>query len=72
MIDTTKRKGLYEAIAELECQMISEALEICHGVRTTAARLLGVKRTTLSMKIKKLGLNETTVYGASNKERDKH
>ncbi|PLX93722.1 MAG: DNA-binding response regulator [Desulfuromonas sp.] len=43
-------------VAELERQMISEALTRTEGVKAKAALLLGLNRTTLVEKIKRLGL----------------
>jgi len=43
-------------IGEIESHMIREAMEIGNGVKARAANLLGVNRTTLVEKIKRLGL----------------
>ncbi len=44
------------AIAELESKLISKALEKSNGVKAKAAALLGINRTTLVEKIKRLEL----------------
>ena len=43
-------------LQELEQQYISQALEREGGVITRAAQLLGLQRTTLAEKMKKLGM----------------
>jgi DNA-binding NtrC family response regulator len=45
-----------EIIGEIESTMIREALELGNGVKARAANLLGINRTTLVEKIKRLGL----------------
>jgi two-component system, NtrC family, response regulator AtoC len=45
------------AIAELERKLISKAMEIGAGVKTKAAELLGLNRTTLVEKMKRLGIS---------------
>ncbi len=43
-------------INEIEARLISEAMELTGGVKARAAALLGINRTTLVEKIKRLGL----------------
>lgn len=43
-------------VAELECRMIQSALERCDGVKTRAAELLNLNRTTLVEKIRRYNL----------------
>jgi DNA-binding NtrC family response regulator len=43
-------------VAELECRMIQAALESCGGVKTRAAELLHLNRTTLVEKIRRYNL----------------
>ena len=47
---------LKSLLQELEQQYISQALEREGGVITRAAQLLGLQRTTLAEKMKKLGM----------------
>lgn len=44
------------AIADLERKLISKALELAGGVKTRAAALLGLNRTTLVEKMRRLGI----------------
>lgn len=44
-------------IADIEQQMIRQALELGNGVKARAAALLGINRTTLVEKIKRLGMD---------------
>ncbi len=48
--------GLVEAMAAYERRLISEALDRSGGVQRQAARILGIRPTTLNEKIKRLGL----------------
>ncbi|MDO9080754.1 MAG: helix-turn-helix domain-containing protein, partial [Desulfuromonadales bacterium] len=43
-------------VAELECRMIQSAMERCAGVKTKAAELLHLNRTTLVEKIRRYNL----------------
>ncbi|HKJ03982.1 MAG TPA: sigma-54 dependent transcriptional regulator [Geopsychrobacteraceae bacterium] len=45
-----------QVIAEIEQQMIRQALKLGNGVKARAADLLGINRTTLVEKIKRLGM----------------
>ncbi|MBF0274512.1 MAG: sigma-54-dependent Fis family transcriptional regulator [Nitrospinae bacterium] len=47
------KQNLKELIDEIEVQLINEALEESDGVKQVAADILGIKRTTLTEKIKK-------------------
>jgi len=47
---------LPELIREIEMDLIGQALDRTGGVKTKAARLLGLKRTTLIEKMKKFGM----------------
>lgn len=51
-------RPLYEEIRELERTRIAEALEAAHGVRTTAAELIGIPLRTLVTKIKEYDLGD--------------
>ncbi len=48
--------NLKEMIAELEMDLIKQALEMQDGVVARAAELLGMRRTTLVEKMKKYGM----------------
>jgi len=48
--------GLQDAVARYERQLIESALRQAGGVQKQAARILGVKPTTLNEKIKRLGI----------------
>ncbi len=48
--------NLKEMIAELEMDLIRQALEMQDGVVARAAELLGMRRTTLVEKMKKYGM----------------
>jgi DNA-binding NtrC family response regulator len=50
---------LYEAVKDYEKRLILEALENSNWVKTRAARLLRINRTTLVEKIKNQNLTET-------------
>lgn len=56
---------LNAAVANLEKSLILRALEKTGGVRSRAATLLGLNRTTLIEKMKKLGLTNNTPGSAS-------
>ena len=51
------RLGLQEEVARYECELIREALQRTRGNQRRAAKLLGVKVTTLNCKIKRLGID---------------
>lgn len=43
-------------VREIEGRMISKALKVTHGNKQAAARLLGLKRTTFSAKLRQYAL----------------
>jgi two-component system response regulator AtoC len=45
------------AMAEIERRLVSQALELSGGVKARAAALLGINRTTLVEKLKRLGMS---------------
>jgi len=51
-----ERLNLNEAVTNLERYLITEALRRANGVKSKAAKLLGIKRTTLLHKMKKNGI----------------
>lgn len=53
---TTQRLGLQEEMQRYESELIRDALQRTRGNQRRAAKLLGVKVTTLNCKIKRLGL----------------
>ena len=48
--------GFYDAVSSLERQLIESALKQTGGVQKQAAKILGLKPTTLNEKIKRLGI----------------
>ena len=48
--------GLQEEVQRFESELIRQALQRTHGNQRRAAKLLGVKVTTLNCKIKRLGI----------------
>jgi len=48
--------GLQEEVQRYESELIRQALQRTHGNQRRAAKLLGVKVTTLNCKIKRLGI----------------
>jgi DNA-binding NtrC family response regulator len=52
------RLGLHEEMARYESELIREALQRTRGNQRRAAKLLGVKVTTLNCKIKRLGIQQ--------------
>ena len=55
---TTQRLGLQEEVQRYESELIRDALQRTRGNQRRAAKLLGVKVTTLNCKIKRLGLQD--------------
>lgn len=49
--------GLQEEVQRYEIELIRDALHKTHGNQRQAAKLLGVKVTTLNCKIKRYGIN---------------
>ncbi|HEX9627240.1 MAG TPA: helix-turn-helix domain-containing protein [Acidiferrobacterales bacterium] len=48
--------SLDKQIAEIECQIIRDALECCEGRQAEAARMLGIKANTLHYKMRRCGI----------------
>ncbi len=46
-----------QVIADIERELIVQALDLGHGVKARAAELLNINRTTLVEKIKRLGVD---------------
>ena len=57
---------LKEYLRSTEETLIRQALEATDGVVSNAAKLLQIKRTTLSEKVKRLGLDHLIEYAGSN------
>ena len=53
---TNHKLGLQEEVQRYESELIREALQRTHGNQRRAAKLLGVKVSTLNCKIKRLGI----------------
>ena len=53
---TNGRLRLQEEVQRFESELIRRALQRTHGNQRRAAKLLGVKVTTLNCKIKRLGI----------------
>lgn len=58
-----KKLNLYEEVKRFETELINAALVRTGGNQSRAARLLGVKHTTLNAKIKRYGINFTSPNG---------
>ena len=56
---STQRLGLQEEMQRYESELIRDALHRTRGNQRRAAKLLGVKVTTLNCKIKRLGIQAT-------------
>ena len=56
---TSQRLGLQEEMQRYESELIRDALQRTSGNQRRAAKLLGVKVTTLNCKIKRLGLQQS-------------
>jgi DNA-binding NtrC family response regulator len=54
--ETNHKLGLQEEVQRYESELIREALQRTRGNQRRAAKLLGVKVTTLNCKIKRLGI----------------
>jgi DNA-binding NtrC family response regulator len=59
---TTQRLGLQEEVQRYESELIRDALHRTRGNQRRAAKLLGVKVTTLNCKIKRLGLQQAVSH----------
>ena len=69
---TVENEGIdfYDAVERYEIELLTSALNKCHGNQTQAARLLRMKSTTLNAKMKHYGLNPVrsiTLRRAHNK-----
>ena len=62
-IDPEKGIDFYDQVARHESNLIEYALELTGGRQVQAARLLNLKESTLSWKIKKLEIRSNKVWG---------
>ena len=60
--------GLQEEVQRYESELIRHALQRTHGNQRRAAKLLGVKVTTLNCKIKRLGIQMDTIQKPGENE----
>ena len=60
---TSANLGLHEEVQRYEIELIRQALHRTRGNQRRAARLLGVKVTTLNCKIKRYGISLTEYEG---------
>jgi DNA-binding NtrC family response regulator len=67
---TTQRLGLQEEMQRYESELIRDALHRTRGNQRRAAKLLGVKVTTLNCKIKRLGLQEAASHDFQDLNQD--
>jgi transcriptional regulator with GAF, ATPase, and Fis domain len=54
---TTQSKNFFDVVEDYERKLIGEALAECNGNQARAARLLGLKPTTLNSQIQRLGID---------------
>ena len=67
---TTQRLGLQEEMQRYESELIRDALHRTRGNQRRAAKLLGVKVTTLNCKIKRLGLQQEATQDLQDLNQD--
>ena len=60
---STKSLGLHEEVQRYEIELIRQALHRTRGNQRRAAKLLGVKVTTLNCKIKRFGISLSEYEG---------
>jgi transcriptional regulator with GAF, ATPase, and Fis domain len=58
---TTETNNFFEIVEEYERKLIGEALAQANGNQARAARMLGLKPTTLNSQIQRLGI-DVSVY----------
>jgi DNA-binding NtrC family response regulator len=64
------RLGLQEEVQRYESELIRQALQRTGGNQRRAAKLLGVKVTTLNCKIKRLGLQQAVSQDLQDVNKD--
>jgi transcriptional regulator with GAF, ATPase, and Fis domain len=57
MSTTPQSKSFFEVVEDYERKLIGDALAQCNGNQARAARLLGLKPTTLNSQIQRLGID---------------
>ncbi|HEY0761478.1 MAG TPA: helix-turn-helix domain-containing protein [Pyrinomonadaceae bacterium] len=67
---TSQRLGLQEEVQRYESELIRDALHRTRGNQRRAAKLLGVKVTTLNCKIKRLGLQQVAAQDLPDLNQD--
>ena len=67
---TSQRLGLQEEVQRYESELIRDALHRTRGNQRRAAKLLGVKVTTLNCKIKRLGLQQSASQDLQDLKQD--
>ena len=63
--DAPAEMSFYEEVRRFEIRLITRALRLAHGKQTVAARLLGLKPTTLNAKMKQYQMRENDRASAS-------
>lgn len=58
---TTDSKNFFEVVEDYERKLIGDALTECSGNQARAARMLGLRPTTLNSQIQRLGI-DVSVY----------
>ena len=57
MSTTEQSKNFFEVVEDYERKLIGDALAECNGNQARAARLLGLRPTTLNSQIQRLGID---------------
>src|SRR4030095_3625969 len=57
MMATAQSRNFFEVVEDYERKLIGDALAECNGNQARAARLLGLKPTTLNSQIQRLGID---------------
>ncbi|MBM3801792.1 MAG: hypothetical protein FJW26_05690 [Acidimicrobiia bacterium] len=52
-----RHRRVFEVVEDFERKLIGDALAACNGNQARAARILGLKPTTLSSQIQRLGID---------------
>jgi len=57
MVTTKQSSNFFDVVEEYERKLIGDALAECNGNQARAARMLGLKPTTLNSQIQRLGID---------------
>jgi transcriptional regulator with GAF, ATPase, and Fis domain len=57
MMTAAQSKNFFDVVEDYERKLIGDALAECNGNQARAARLLGLKPTTLNSQIQRLGID---------------